>query len=199
VAKLAEVTSIMRAVPIFAGLLPSELNRIALVMKPRQAAAGELICTEGDSGHEFYVLADGKAQVERHGRPVARLHAGDYFGELALLDRGPRTATVRVLTNSQLYVLTHQSFAAVLDDVPALAQKLLAAMAAGLRDAESRADAARREWAPSKDHRVLMTAATMLSRPCLGSHRAVVTARFRQAPGRPASGSCRLRPWEGHP
>lgn len=127
----------MRAVPLFAGLLPSELDRVALVMNPVQVAAGAVVCTEGEAGHEFYLLAEGEAAVERGGQTVAKLHTGDHFGELALLDRGPRSATVRALTDTRMYVLHEQSFAAVLNEVPALAQKLLAALAARLRDAES--------------------------------------------------------------
>jgi CRP/FNR family transcriptional regulator, cyclic AMP receptor protein len=137
VAKPGEVQRFMREVPLFAGLLPSEVDRIALVMNPVQVANGDVICTEGEPGREFYVIADGEAAVERGGEVVAKLHAGDHFGELALLDRGPRSATVRALSDSRLYVLHDASFAAVLNEVPALAQKLLATLAARLRAAES--------------------------------------------------------------
>ena len=133
----AEVQEFMRAVPLFAGLLPSELARVALVMNPIQVAAGDTVCVEGEPGHEFYVIASGEAAVERGGHTDAKLSTGDYFGELALLDRGPRSATVRALTDTRLYVLHEQSFAAVLNEVPALAQKLLAAMAGRLRAADA--------------------------------------------------------------
>ena len=127
----------MRAVPLFAGLLPSELERIALVMNPVDVAAGQVICAEGDLGRDFYLLARGEATVERAGAIVAKLHAGDHFGELALLDRGPRSATVRAAGDCRLYVLGDESFAAVLNEVPALAQKLLAALARRLRQADT--------------------------------------------------------------
>ena len=133
----AKLKEFMRAVPLFAGLLPSELERIALVMNPVETPAGETVCQEGDPGHEFYLLADGEAAVERNGQVIAKLHAGDHFGELALLDRGPRSATVRAVSDVRLYVLHERSFAAVLNEVPALAQKLLAALASRLREAES--------------------------------------------------------------
>ena len=84
------------------------------------------MCTEGEPGHELYLIAAGEAAVERGGHTVTKLHTGDYFGELALLDRGPRSATVRALSDTRLYVLGEASFAAVLNEVPALAQKLLA-------------------------------------------------------------------------
>ena len=133
-AKLGQLQTFMREVPLFAGLLPSELN-------PQEISAGDVVCTEGEPGHEFYVIASGEAAVERKGRTVAKLSTGDHFGELALLDRGPRSATVRALTDGRLYVLHEQSFTAVLNEVPALAQKLLAAMAGRLREADARTGA----------------------------------------------------------
>lgn len=127
----------MRDVPLFAGLLQSELDRIALVMNPREVASGDVICSEGEPGREFYLIAGGELTVERGGQTIAKLSTGDYFGELALLDRGPRSATVRALTDGRLYVLHEQSFAAVLNEVPALAQKLLAALARWVREQDS--------------------------------------------------------------
>ena len=126
----------MRDVPLFAGLLPSELDRIALVMNPADVPTGDVICTEGEVGRDFYLLADGEATVERAGETVAKLSKGDHFGELAVLDRGPRSATVRAMSDCRLFVLHDESFAAVLNEVPALAQKLLAALARRLREAE---------------------------------------------------------------
>jgi CRP-like cAMP-binding protein len=122
----------MRDVPLFAGLLRSELDRIALVMNPRDVAAGDVVCAEGEPGSEFFLIAAGEAEIERGGQTVAKLSV-----ELALLDRGPRSATVRAVTDLRLYVLRDESFAAVLNEVPALAQKLLAAMARRLREADA--------------------------------------------------------------
>ncbi len=133
----SELQEFVRAVPLFAGLLPSEVDRITMVMNPVQVAAGEVICTEGEPGHEFYVIAAGEAAVEHGDEVAAKLGTGDHFGELALLDRGPRSATVRAVSDCRLYVLNEASFAAVLNEVPALAQKLLAALARRVRDLES--------------------------------------------------------------
>jgi len=131
-----DLKQVMRDVPLFAGLLPSELDRIALVMRPIQAAAGDVVCLEGRPGYLFFVIASGEAAVEHGGQTVAKLHAGDHFGELALLDHGPRSATVRTLTDTQLYVLGEPSLDALLNEVPALAQKLLAALATRVREAD---------------------------------------------------------------
>jgi CRP/FNR family transcriptional regulator, cyclic AMP receptor protein len=140
VANGATVTEFIRAVPLFAGLQAEELNRVAAAMQLLDVVAGELICAQGDPGYQFYVIAGGEAVVERHGQPVAKLHAGDYFGELALLDRGPRSATVRALTDCRLFVLHKQSFTMVLEEMPVVAQKLLGVLASRLREAEARAD-----------------------------------------------------------
>lgn len=142
VVKRTELQEFMRNVPLFAGLLPSELDRIALVMTPINVSAGQIICTEGEPGHDFYLIAEGEASLEHGGEPFATLRAGDHFGELALLDRGPRSATVRATGDCRLYVLHEQSFAALLNEVPALAQKLLAALARRLRAAEAPGDSA---------------------------------------------------------
>jgi CRP-like cAMP-binding protein len=122
---------------LFKGLLKSELDRIALVMHPLEVSAGHVLCTEDEPGDEFYVIADGEASVERSGATTAKLGPGDHFGELALLDRGPRSATVRALTDMRLYVLHERSFATVLVELPALSQKLLASLASRLREAEA--------------------------------------------------------------
>jgi CRP-like cAMP-binding protein len=140
VAPQGELQKFIRAVPLFAGLLPSELERVALVMNPLRASEGDVLCVEGESGHEFYVIAEGELSVERGGHTVAKMRTGDHFGELALLDRGPRSATVRALTDVRLYVLPESSFTALLNEVPALAQKLLAALAARLREADRHLD-----------------------------------------------------------
>ncbi len=139
VAKHGDLQAFMRDVPLFKGLLRSELDRIALVMNPRPMSAGDVICTEGEPGREFYLIEVGEATVERGGQILAKLSTGDYFGELALLDGGPRSATVRALSDGRLYVLNDQSFTAVLNEVPALAQKLLAALARWVREQDSAA------------------------------------------------------------
>ena len=142
----------MRDVPLFGGLLPSELDRVALVMNPAEVPAGDVICTEGEIGRDFYLLAAGEATVERDGETVAKLSKGDHFGELAVLDRGPRSATVRAISDCRVYVLHDESFAAVLNEVPALAQKLLAALARRL----ARGGAGRRSPLPGLSPRLTL-------------------------------------------
>jgi CRP-like cAMP-binding protein len=97
------------------------------------------LCEQGDSGREFYFVVKGSATVKRNNRKVDTLGPGDYFGELALLDRHPRSATVRSDTEMELLILGQRHFESLLDAVPALSRKLLAAMAGRLREANAKA------------------------------------------------------------
>jgi CRP/FNR family transcriptional regulator, cyclic AMP receptor protein len=101
--------------------------------------AGRVLCEEGTIGREFFLIVDGQASVRRGGRKVATLGPGQYFGELALLDRRPRSATVASDTDMDLLVLGQRQFNGVLEAVPALSRKMMTAMATRLREADARA------------------------------------------------------------
>jgi CRP/FNR family cyclic AMP-dependent transcriptional regulator len=94
--------------------------------------------TEGETGHEFFAIISGTARVERHGRKIATLGPGDAFGELALLEKAPRNATVVAETDMELVVLGQREFAGIVDEVPGFARKLLAGMAKRLREADAK-------------------------------------------------------------
>ncbi len=126
-------------VQMFSSLNKKELRLISRVADVIAIRAGTEIVSEGTSGRDFYLVLSGEATVRRNGRKVAVLGPGNYFGELALLDRGPRSATVVAATDMQLAVISQREFLGVLDDVPAVAQKLLAGMAARLREADTKA------------------------------------------------------------
>jgi CRP-like cAMP-binding protein len=84
------------------------------------------------------VIIEGTATVSRHGRKVATLGPGDAFGELALLDKAPRNATVTAATPMELVVLGQREFGGLIDEVPGFARKLLAGMARRLRDSDAK-------------------------------------------------------------
>ncbi len=100
---------------------------------------GRVLCEEGTVGREFFFIVSGTAAVRRGGRKVATLGPGNYFGELSLLDRKPRSATVVSETEMSLLVLEQRRFNGLLDAMPALAHKLLVAMAQRIRDADAKA------------------------------------------------------------
>ena len=96
--------------------------------------AGHVLVDQGDAGREAFVIVDGTATVKRNGRKVGTLGPGDSIGELALLDHGPRTATVTADTDLTALVLSAREFAGVIEEVPGLAQKLLGQLAARVRE-----------------------------------------------------------------
>lgn len=100
-------------------------------------AAGRVLVSEGSSGSEFFVILEGTAKVSRRGRKVATLGPGAAFGELALLDKAPRNATVTAETDMELVVLGQREFGGVIDEVPGVARKLLTGMARRLREADA--------------------------------------------------------------
>jgi CRP-like cAMP-binding protein len=124
---------------MFSSLNKKELGMISRAADVVKVPAGTEIVTEGTIGHEFYLVMAGEAAVRRNGRKVTALGPGRYFGELALLDKGPRSATVIAETNMDLVVIGQREFMGVLDEVPAVAHKLLVSMAARLREADTKA------------------------------------------------------------
>jgi len=122
---------------LFSGCSTRELRLIRKAAEEVDVPAGRVLCEEGTSGHEFFLILDGTATVERAGRTVATLGAGQYFGELALLDRLPRSASVTSDTEMSLLVLGQRQFIGVLDAAPSIARKLLTAMASRLREADN--------------------------------------------------------------
>ncbi len=125
-------------VRLFSALSKKELTVIGQACDEVEVTAGTDVVSEGTAGHEFYLILDGSATVKRRGRKVATLGPSQYFGELAILDKGVRTATVTADTPMTLLVIGQREFSAVLDEVPALAHKLLSTMAARLREADER-------------------------------------------------------------
>jgi CRP/FNR family transcriptional regulator len=97
-------------------------------------ADGRVLCRAGDQGDALFVLLEGTAVVRRGGKTVAHLGPGDYFGELALLDPGPRSADVTATSDAKLAVLGVRMFRVLLRDLPTLSAKLLADLAGRVRD-----------------------------------------------------------------
>ncbi len=126
-------------VKMFSSLNKKELGLVAKASDVITVPEGTEIVQEGQMGHEFYLILNGTAAVRRNGRKIASLAAGDYFGEMALLDRGPRSATVVADGHCELLVIGQREFMSVLDQVPVVAHKLLVNMATRLRDADTRA------------------------------------------------------------
>jgi len=126
----------LQAVPLFETCSRKDLQRLARHSEHVTVRAGKSLVTEGETGHEFFVIVSGTAKVLRHGRKIATVGPGDAFGELALLERAPRNATVVAETDMEVVVLAQREFGGIVDEVPGFARKLLAAMAKRLREAD---------------------------------------------------------------
>ncbi len=130
-----EIVERLAQVPIFAGCSKKELVAIARAVKTIDHTAGTVIAAEGEPGAGLFVIEEGTADVTIGGRRVNRLNAGDFFGEMALLDGGPRTATVTATSDMRTYVLTEWVFRGLLQQHPSIALRTLEAMAGRLRNA----------------------------------------------------------------
>jgi len=131
---------LLRGVPLFSACSKRELSRIASLADQIEVPKGKVLTRKGESGSEFFVIVEGRARVTVGGRGrVSPLGPGASFGEMSLLDQGPRTATVEAESDMQLLVLDARSFSSLLAEVPSVARKVLAAMGARLRVAEKEA------------------------------------------------------------
>ncbi len=124
----------LRNVPLFRTFGQRDLQKIARASDEVALPAGATIVDQGKTGTEAFVLLEGTATVRRSGRKVATLGPGAVIGELALLDRGPRTATVTADSDVRLLIIDARHFGAVLEEVPGLAQRLLGVLATRVRD-----------------------------------------------------------------
>ena len=128
----------LKSVPLFAGLNKKQLQLIAKSSDEVSLAAGDVLVDQGQTGREAFLLLAGQVTVKRNGRKVATLGPGDCVGELALLDHGPRTATVVADGDMTLFVLGARQFAGVIDEVPALSRKVMAYLATRIRELDSK-------------------------------------------------------------
>jgi CRP/FNR family transcriptional regulator, cyclic AMP receptor protein len=119
---------LLQRVPLFSDLDRKELERIAASMKERTFSAGDTVTAEGSSGVGFFVIESGKAVVTIGGAERRRLGAGDYFGEVALLNESARTATITAESDLKCYGLTSWEFRPLVETHGSIAWKLLQAM-----------------------------------------------------------------------
>lgn len=127
----------LRKVPLFSGLSPRQLAQIARLADEIEVPAGKQLATAGDTGHELFVIVDGDASVRVPGGRTKRLGHGDFFGEMSLVDGGPRSATVVSATPMKLLVVSHREFWSLLNEAPQVTAKIMRTLSQRLRDAEA--------------------------------------------------------------
>ena len=123
---------LLKRVPLFEECSRKDLNEIAGIADEIDLRDGKELTRQGGPGREFFVLIDGTADVEKGTRRVNRLGPGDFFGEIALVTRRPRTATVVATSPVRALVITDRSFRRLLDHQPQIQSKVMSALAARL-------------------------------------------------------------------
>jgi CRP/FNR family cyclic AMP-dependent transcriptional regulator len=120
---------LIKGTPLFAHCSKKDLQRIGQIADEVDLRQGKVLIQEGDRGREFFVIVSGEVEVRRKGRKVATLGPGSFVGEMALLSKIPRTATVTAVTPLDVLVITDLAFLDLLDRVPELWLKVARALA----------------------------------------------------------------------
>lgn len=131
-----EKLELLKRVPLLAGLGRREIEEVGRLAEEVDVAAGKVLMREGDTGREFYVLVRGSVGIERGGERLRTIADGDFFGEIALLAEGPRTATATTEADSKLLVLGHREFHSLMDQFPAIRTCVFEALAKRVRHLE---------------------------------------------------------------
>jgi CRP-like cAMP-binding protein len=125
-------------VPLFKDLSKKHLQRIAQLTTRLDLPAGKELTHEGEFGHEFLIVLEGEVEVRHGDKVIAERGAGEYFGEIALLDHRPRTATVVAKTPVTVEVIGQREFATLLADEPEVAAQLMSTMAQRLSELDAK-------------------------------------------------------------
>lgn len=126
---------LIRGVPLFSRCTRQELEHVSRAADEIDLPVGKQLTREGATGREFLVIVEGEAEVRRRGRRLRTLGPGDFVGEIALLTKSPRTATVTATAPVRALVITDRSFRALIEESPAIASKVLATLAERLAPA----------------------------------------------------------------
>jgi CRP/FNR family transcriptional regulator, cyclic AMP receptor protein len=131
-----DILAMLGSVGLFEGLSKRELAAILASSKVVEVREGKVVVEEGSTGVGFHLILEGEARVTVGGRNRATLRPGNYFGEMSLLDGGPRSATVTATTPVRTLSITSWAFLPLIDDYPSIARKLLIELSRRLRAVE---------------------------------------------------------------
>ena len=125
---MADRLDILRGVPLFADLDERSLQAVAVLAREEHHAAGDILMLEGEPGDAFYVVLDGTVRIERAGRTIRSIGSGGFLGEIALVERRPRSATATAVSDVTLLVLRQHEFDRLLETMPAVHRRVGAAI-----------------------------------------------------------------------
>jgi CRP-like cAMP-binding protein len=134
---MAEYLDNLAKVPLFAGLSRSDLEKVGRAANEITVEPGRALVTEGETGHEAFIVVEGTGAVTAGGTEVATIGPGAVFGEMALIDRAPRNATVTATTTMKVLVLGQREFTGLLDDSPNFTRSIMAALAYRVREKDA--------------------------------------------------------------
>ena len=127
---------LLKRVPLLAGLGRKEIEEVGRLAEEIDVPAGRVLMREGQTGQEFFIVVRGSVLIERGGHALRSLGPGDFLGEIALVDDGPRTATATTETSAQLLVLAHREFHSLMEQFPSVRTSVMQALAMRVRDLE---------------------------------------------------------------
>lgn len=132
-----EKLDLLHGVPLFGGLDRHQLERLGMLTEEVDVPAGKVLIRQGEHGDDLMLIVSGGVGVDRNGRTINHLGAGDFFGEIAVIAGGPRTATVTTEEPTRLLVVNHRDFHALMEEFPDVAVQVLMTLAHRIRALES--------------------------------------------------------------
>jgi CRP/FNR family transcriptional regulator, cyclic AMP receptor protein len=129
-----EKLDLLKRIPLFAGFDRHHLERLGMLTEEVDVPAGKVLIRQGELGDDLMIIYSGQVVVDRDGARVNQLGPGEFFGEIALIERGPRTATVTAEAPCRLLVINHRDFHAVMEEFPDVAARVLMTLAHRLRN-----------------------------------------------------------------
>jgi CRP/FNR family transcriptional regulator, cyclic AMP receptor protein len=134
--KISEKEALLKKVPIFSSLSTRYLRKLGQLMDETRIKPGKILVQQGKTGWDFYLIAEGEARVEKNRKKIRILKPGDFFGEISLIDGGPRMASVISETEMTLLAVSNRSFMKLVDSIPGFSRAMLIALCNYIREAE---------------------------------------------------------------
>jgi protein phosphatase len=131
-----EKLELLRSIPLFARFDRQHLERLGMLTEEVDVPAGKMLIRQGDAGDDLMIIVSGQVGVERNGARINQMGPGDFFGEIALIERGPRTATCTAESPTRLLVVNHRDFHSLMEEFPEIATQVLMTLAQRIRTLE---------------------------------------------------------------
>ena len=135
-AQIDHKLELLKRVPLFKDLSKHDIEQVGQLTEEVDVPAGQVLTREGAPGSEFFVILDGSVRIDVNGDTVRTMEAGDFLGEIALVDDGPRTATAVTTTPAKLLVLGRREFRALMDDYPSIEHSVMHCLVERLRSSD---------------------------------------------------------------